>query len=109
MVKQLSFPELEQLISPNSALFLNIVQLYPPPALLLAHSKTVIKNRLKANTQKNLSLARAEEKAELLLEAAGNSYPAIKATDIRCHQICDYAARIIDFDLYNDYITEKDQ
>lgn len=92
----LSFPELEQLITPRSALFLNIVQLYPHPALLRAHSKTVIKNRLKNNTRKNLSLARAEEKAECLLEAAQNSYPAIKATDIRCDQVRDYAARILD-------------
>ena len=92
----LSFPELEALITPRSALFLNIVQLYPHPALLLAHSKTVIKNRLKNNTRKNLSLARAEKKAECLLKAAQNSYPAIKATDIRCDQIRDYAARIMD-------------
>ena len=92
----LSFPELEQLITPRSALFLNIVQLYPHPTFLLAQSKTVIKNRLKANTRKNLSLARAEEKAVLLLEAARNSYPAIKETDIRCDQIRDYASRISD-------------
>lgn len=93
---QLSFPELEKLITTRSALFLNTVQLYPHPALLLAHSKTVIKNRLKANTRKNLSLARAEEKAEVLLEAARNSYPAIQETDIRCEQIRDYAARMMD-------------
>lgn len=92
----LSFPELEKLITPSSALFLNIVQLFPHPALLLAHSKTVIKNRLKANTRKKLSLARAEAKAEVLLEAAQNSYPAMKDNDIRCDQIRDYAARIMD-------------
>lgn len=92
----LSFPELEKLITPSSALFLNIVQLFPHPALLLAHSKTVIKNRLKANTRKKLSLARAEAKAEILLEAAQNSYPAMKDNDIRCDQIRDYAARIMD-------------
>jgi len=90
-----SFPELEKLITPRSALFLNIVQLYPHPALLLAHSKTMIKNRLKVNTRKNLSLARAEAKAEVLLEAAQNSYPAIQENDIRCDQIRDYAARIM--------------
>lgn len=95
-ILQLSFPELEKLITPSSALFLNIVQLYPHPSLLQAHSKTVIKNRLKANTRKNLSLARAEAKAVVLLEAAHNSYPAIKANDIRCDQVQDYAARIMD-------------
>jgi len=95
-ILHLSFPELEQLITPNSALFLNIVQLYPHSLLLQAHSKTVIKNRLKANTRKNLSLARAEKKAMALLEAAQNSYPAIQPTDIRCEQVRDYAARIAD-------------
>lgn len=95
-ILHLSFPELEQLITPSSALFLNIVQLYPHPELLLVHSKTIIKNRLKANTRKNLSLARAEAKAAVLLEAAQNSYPAIKVNDIRCSQVCDYAARIAD-------------
>lgn len=95
-ILQLSFPELEKLITPSSALFLNIVQLYPHPALLQAHSKTMIKNRLKINTRKNLSLVRAEAKAITLLEAAENSYPAIKPTDIRCDQARDYAARIAD-------------
>nr|WP_106780367.1 IS110 family transposase [Lysinibacillus timonensis] len=95
-ILHLSFPELEQLITPSSALFLNIVQLYPHPELLLVHSKTIIKNRLKTNTRKNLSLARAEAKAAVLLEAAQNSYPAIKVNDIRCDQVRDYAARIAD-------------
>ncbi|MEQ6358070.1 transposase, partial [Lysinibacillus sp. M3] len=85
-----------KLITPSSALFLNIVQLYPHPALLQAPSKTIIKNRLKVNTRKNLSLMRAEAKAITLLEAAENSYPAIKPTDIRCDQVRDYAARITD-------------
>ncbi|WP_303985334.1 IS110 family transposase [Niallia circulans] len=90
-ILHLSFPELEKLITPSSALFLNIVQVYPHPALLLAHSKTIIKNRLKSNTRKNLSLERAEKKASVLLEAAENSYPAIEPTDVRCDQVRDYA------------------
>ena len=102
-----SFPELEKLITPRSALFLNIVQLYPHPALLLAHSKTMIKNRLKVNTRKNLSLARAEAKAEVLLEAAQNSYPAIQENDIRCDQIRDYAARIMDLVEKKEFIVRQ--
>lgn len=93
-ILQLSFPELENLITPKSALFLNIVQLYPHPAILLKHSKTIIKNRLKENTRKNLSLKRAEEKAIVLLEAAKESYPAISPMDVRCAQVKDYAKRI---------------
>lgn len=95
-ILHVSFPELEKLITPSSALFLNFVQLYPHPALLLAHSKTIIKNRLKSNTRKKLSLERAEKKAIVLLEAAENSYPSIKPTDIRCIQVRDYARRIAD-------------
>lgn len=95
-ILQLSFPELEERITPSSALFLNIVQLYPHPEILLAHSKTVIRNRLKENTRKNLSLQRAEEKAIVLLEAAKESYPAISAMDIRCEQVKDYAKRMAD-------------
>lgn len=93
-ILHVSFPELEKLVTPSSALFLNIVRLYPHPNLLLAHSKTVIKNRLKANTRKNLSIDRAEKKAIELLNAAENSYPAIEENDIRCDQVRDYAARI---------------
>lgn len=95
-ILHMSFPELETILTPGSALFLNVVQLYPHPALVLAHSKTVIKNRLKANTKKNLSLARAEAKAIELIDAAKNSYPAIKSTDVRCTQVRDYATRIAD-------------
>ena len=54
----------------------------------------MIKNRLRANTRKNLSLDRAEKKAIELVKAAENSYPAIKPTDVRCDQIRDYATRI---------------
>lgn len=93
-ILQLCFPELEKLITPKSALFLNIVQLYPHPEILLKHSKTIIKNRLKENTLKNLSLKRAEEKAIVLLEAAKDSYPAISPLDIRCEQVKDYAKRL---------------
>ena len=102
-ILQLSFPELERHITPSSALFLNLVQLYPHPALLKEHSKTVIKNRLKSNTRKNLSLERAEKKAFELLEVAENSYPAIAPSDIRCHQVRDYARRIADL------MEKKDQ
>lgn len=95
-ILQLSFPELERLFTKRSALFLNIVQLHPHPDEVLVHSKTVIRNRLKANTQKNLSLKRSEEKGIALLEAAKSSYPAILKTDVRCKQARDYASRIAD-------------
>jgi transposase len=95
-ILQLSFPELERLFSKRSTLFLNIVQLYPHPDEVLACSKTVIRNRLKSNTRKNISLARAEVKGIALLEAAKDSYPAISKEDVRCEQVRDYAKRITD-------------
>lgn len=95
-ILQLSFPELERLFSTRSALFLNIVQLYPRPDEVLACSKTVIRNRLKANTKKNLSLVRAEQKGIALLEAAKDSYPAISKDDVRSEQVRDYSRRIAD-------------
>ncbi|AJS59365.1 IS110 family transposase [Paenibacillus sp. IHBB 10380] len=93
-ILQLSFPELERLFSTRSALFLNVVQCYAHPDEVLACSKTVIRNRLKANTRKNLSWIRAEEKGMALLEAAKNSYPAISKDDVRCEQVRDYAKRM---------------
>lgn len=95
-ILQLPFPELERIFSTRSALFLNVVQFYPHPDYVLEHSKTVIRNRLKANTRKNLSLKRAEEKGMALLEAASQSYPAVKRNNIRCEQVRDYAKRIAD-------------
>jgi transposase len=95
-ILQLSFPELEKLFSKRSSLFLNIVQLYPHPDEVLACSKTIIRNRLKANTRKNLSLSRAETKGIALLEAAKDSYPAISKDDVRCNQVREYAKRIAD-------------
>ncbi|MEI4772028.1 IS110 family transposase [Psychrobacillus sp. FJAT-51614] len=93
-ILQLSFPELEGLFSTNSSLFLNIVQDYPHPEEVLACSKTILRNRIKASTCKNISLKQAEEKSLAMLEAANNSYPAISRRDVRCEQVKDYATRI---------------
>ena len=95
-ILQISFPELEKLFTKRSALFLNIVQLYPHPSDVLNHSKTVIRNRLKSNTKKNLSLKRAEEKAIALIQAAQASYSSISSGDVRCEQAKDYAKRLAD-------------
>ena len=93
-ILQLSFPELERLFPTRSARFLNMVQLYPHPDEALVCSKIIIRNRLKANTRKNLSWKRAEEKGLALLEAVKDSYPAISREDVRCEQVLDYAKRI---------------
>lgn len=92
-VIQLTFPELEKILTKKSELFLNIVQLYPHPDLVLQHSKTVIKNKIRTNTDKNISPARAERKAIQLIEAAQLSYPAVSSSDVLCSQLKSYARR----------------
>ncbi|WP_246593679.1 IS110 family transposase [Evansella tamaricis] len=106
-ILQLSFPELERLFSKRSALFLNVTQLFPHPDEVLACSKTVIRNKIKGNTKKNISLKRAEEKAIELLHAAQDSYPAISKDDVRCDQIRDYAIRITDLKAKKDMLIKQ--
>ncbi|AYC28786.1 IS110 family transposase [Paenisporosarcina cavernae] len=90
---QETFPEIESVFTSKSGQFLNVVQLFPHPDFLLMHSKTVIKNRLIANTEKRISSKKAEEKAIQLLEVANNSYPAAHATDVACDHARIYARR----------------
>lgn len=95
-ILQLSFPELESFCSTSSVLFLNIVQAYPHPDEVLDCSKTILRNRLKKSTGKNISVKQAEEKSLTLIELAKNSYPAMSRKDVRCEQLRDYAKRIIE-------------
>ncbi|MED3353461.1 transposase, partial [Bacillus thuringiensis] len=74
---QLTFPELERIFTTKSYLFLRFIQLFPHPDLVQNLSKTVIKNRIRASTQKNISVRIAEQKAVAILEAAKLSYPAV--------------------------------
>ncbi|WP_066070706.1 IS110 family transposase [Neobacillus soli] len=101
-VLQETFPELETIFNSKSELFLNIVQLFPHPDLLLNHSKTVIRYKIIANTNKNISRNRAEEKAIELLEAAEKSYPAVSSDDVLCEQVKVYAAR------YQELMNQKE-
>ena len=56
----------------------------------------MIRNRLKSNTRKNLSLKRAEKKAIALIQVAEASYSSISSGDVRCEQAKDYAKRLAD-------------
>lgn len=91
---QLTFPELEELMSKNTFLFFNLVKLFPHPELITSCSKTVLRNRIRSNTDKNISLDQAEKLAVQLLQLANNSYPAVTMTDMRCDQVRDYADRM---------------
>lgn len=92
-VIQLTFPELERIFTSKSELFLNLTQLFPHPDLVLGNSKTILKNRILKNTNKRMSVVKAEELAEKLLEAASQSYPAVSSTDTLCDQVIIYAKR----------------
>ena len=102
-VIQETFPELEKIFTTKSELFLNVAQLYPHQDLVLKHSKTVIKNRILANTNKRISVKKAEEKAVELFEAAKQSYPAASSTDVVCDQVRVYAKR------FQELLFQKDQ
>ncbi|PEE35877.1 IS110 family transposase [Bacillus pseudomycoides] len=102
-VIQLTFPELEQIFTIKSDLFLNFVQLFPHPDLIKNLSKTVIKNRIRTNTNKNISISIAEKKAMKVLDAAKDSYPAVRQDDVLCEQLKSYAKR------YQELLHQKEQ
>lgn len=93
---QLSFPLFEKVFSKNSAMFLNIVQLYPHPACLHKLSREELGSQIKRATRKIISTQKAEEKAVLLIAAGKNSYSAIGPKDVRCEHLRHYAKRIVD-------------
>lgn len=90
---QVTFPELEELFTVKSSLFLNLAQIYPHPSLVLGDSKTIIKNKIVKNTRKNISLSRAENKAQEIITAAKNSYPAVDIYHPVIQQVKHYALR----------------
>lgn len=102
-VIQVTFPELEKIFTRKSELFLNVAQLFPHPDIVLTYSKTIIKNRILANTNKRMSAKKAEEKAIKLLEVAEKSYPAVSSTDVCCDQVIVYAKR------YQELLGQKQQ
>lgn len=102
-VIQLTFPELEQIFITKSDLFLNFVQLFPHPDFVQNLSKTVMKNQIRRNTNKNISTRIAEKKAMEVLEAARYSYPAVRQDDVLCEQLKSYAKR------YQELLHQKEQ
>ncbi|MES9701286.1 IS110 family transposase, partial [Bacillus sp. JJ927] len=92
-VIQLTFPELERIFTSKSDLFLNFVQLFPHPDCVLGLSKTIIKDRIRANTNKKISNITAEKKAIQILEIAKICYPAVSQNDVLCDQLKLYARR----------------
>ncbi len=93
---QLTFPELVSIfLNQNSALYLNVLLLFPHPWLILSCSRTVLKNKLLANTKKKLSSERALKKAEELIRIASASYPAVTSEDVTVSKVRYYADKMI--------------
>lgn len=103
----LSFPELDDVFETKSTLYFKIIQILPHPNLVLNHSKTIIKNRIKKCTKKNYSLMNLEERTLQLIKAAQNSYPAIEEDDYRCDLIKLYARKILDFAEEQDWLVKE--
>lgn len=59
---QLTFPELSGLFPIKSDLFLQLVQLFPHPDLVLEHSKTVLKNRFWQTPERGCPLEKQKKK-----------------------------------------------
>src|SRR5690606_13714520 len=55
-------------------------------------SKEDLRNQIKQATRKNIS----NQKAALLINAAENSYSAIRPEDVRCQHLRHYAKRILE-------------
>lgn len=90
---QMTFPELEDIFSRTSGLYLSILQLFPHPEMLKELSRTKVKNLILNHTEKRQSRQRAEEKADSLLMAAADAYPALSVQDVRVEQLQNYAKR----------------
>lgn len=85
---QLTFPELETLFANRvSRLALNIISIFPHPEMIRPYSRTRIKNILLANTEKNISQKKALEKAELLLNLAQFSFPAVSIKSFQIEKV----------------------
>lgn len=93
---QLSFPLLEKVFTKSSALFLNIVQLFPHPSCLEGASPESLQGQILQATRKRLSRAEAEKKAVELLNAGRNSYAAIGPEDVRCQHLTNFARRLLE-------------
>ncbi len=74
-------------------MFLNFVQLFPHPDCVLGLSKTIIKNRIRANTNKKISNITVEKKTIQILEIAKSYYPAVSQNDVMYDQLKLYARR----------------
>lgn len=90
------FPELKQLfVNRTSKLALNIVELFPHPALVRPYSRVKLKNILMASTDKRISKMKAYKYADRLIDLAQKSYPAVSGDAIQVEEVRYYARQLI--------------
>ncbi|WP_085650553.1 transposase, partial [Limosilactobacillus reuteri] len=90
------FSELKQLfVNRTSKLALNIVELFPHPALVRPYSRVKLKNILMASTDKRISKMKAYKYADRLIDLAQKSYPAVSGDAIQVDEVCYYARQLI--------------
>lgn len=97
VVLEQTFPELKQLFqNRTSKLALNVVELFPHPALVQSLSRTKLKNQLVKLTDKNLSNAKGFKYADQLLQLAQNSYPAADQYSVQVDEVRYYCRLLIE-------------
>lgn len=85
---QYTFPGVEDLYKHNlSQYMLNILEEYPHPEYVKAHSRTKIKNFIKKQMKKRVSNEHVMEKAEWLKECALESYSVVEPDSFRVKQV----------------------
>lgn len=90
------FPELKQLfVNKTSKLALNIVELFPHPALVRPYSRVKLKNILMASTDKRISKMKAYKYADRLIDLAQQSYPAVSGDAIQVDEVRYYTRQLI--------------
>ncbi|MRG62556.1 IS110 family transposase [Limosilactobacillus reuteri] len=90
------FPELKQLfVNKTSKLALNIVELFPHPALVRPYSRVKLKNILMASTDKRISKMKAYKYADRLIDLAQQSYPAVSSDAIQVDEVRYYTRQLI--------------
>lgn len=91
-----TFPELKQLfVNRTSKLALNVVELFPHPALVSPYSRVKLKNILMASTDKRISKMKAYKYADQLIDLAQQSYPAVSSDAIQVDEVRYYARQLI--------------
>ncbi|GAA0059523.1 IS110 family transposase [Streptococcus canis] len=95
-VLQVTFPELEQLLStPTGEQYWNLVIAFPIKNFVLEVSETELTEFIRQSTSKRISEKRASSLADKLTELAKQSYPTVKKTSPILEEVKYYAQELL--------------